>query len=59
MGRPEYPKDLREFRQRFTTPQSCLEYLVQSRWAVRSGSPESTVEALKIFIVRHLLKIIV
>jgi hypothetical protein len=32
MGRPEYPKDMREFRQRFTTPQACLEYLVQSRW---------------------------
>ncbi len=32
MGRPEYPKDMREFRQRFATPQACLEYLVQSRW---------------------------
>lgn len=32
MPRPEYPKDMREFRRRFTTPQACLEYLVQSRW---------------------------
>ena len=32
MGRPEYPKDIREFRQRFSTPQACLEYLTQSRW---------------------------
>ena len=32
MGRPEFPKDMREFRQRFSTPQACLEYLAQSRW---------------------------
>jgi len=32
MGRPEFPKDMREFRQRFSTPQACLEYLTQSRW---------------------------
>lgn len=32
MGRPEFPKDMREFRQRVSTPQACLEYLTQSRW---------------------------
>lgn len=32
MGRPEYPKTLKEFRQKFSTDQSCLEYLAQSRW---------------------------
>lgn len=32
MGRPEYPKDMREFCQRFFTPRACLEYLVRSRW---------------------------
>ena len=32
MGRPEYPKDMRDFRRRFSTPQACLEYLTQSRW---------------------------
>lgn len=32
MGRPGYPKDMREFRQRFSTPESCRQYLVQCRW---------------------------
>lgn len=32
MGRPEYPKDMREFRRRFSTPEACREYLVQCRW---------------------------
>lgn len=32
MGRPEYPKDIREFRRRFSTPEACREYLVQCRW---------------------------
>lgn len=32
MGRPEYPKNMRDFRRRFSTPQACLEDLTQSRW---------------------------
>ncbi len=32
MGRPGYPKNMREFRQRFSTPEACREYLVQCRW---------------------------
>jgi len=32
MPRPDYPKDMREFRQRFSTPEACREYLVQCRW---------------------------
>jgi hypothetical protein len=32
MARPGYPKDMREFRQRFSTPEACREYLVQCRW---------------------------
>ena len=32
MSKLEYPKTLREFRQKFSTDQSCLEYLAQSRW---------------------------
>ena len=32
MGRPEYPKDIREFRLRFSTLRACLDYLTQSRW---------------------------
>ena len=32
MGRPEYPKDMREFRRRFSTLEACREYLVQCRW---------------------------
>ena len=32
MARPEYPKDLREFRRRFATDDACVEYLIQCRW---------------------------
>jgi hypothetical protein len=32
VSQPEYPKTLREFRQKFSSDQSCLEYLAQSRW---------------------------
>ncbi len=32
MGRPEFPKTLREFRQQFSSDAICLEYLAQSRW---------------------------
>jgi len=32
MGRPEYPKDMPEFRRRFSTPEACREYPVQCRW---------------------------
>ncbi len=42
MGRPQYPKDMREFRQRFTSRQACLEYLVQSRWPDEFVCPTCT-----------------
>lgn len=42
MGRPKYPKDMREFRQRFTSRQACLEYLVQSRWPDGFVCPKCT-----------------
>ena len=32
MGRPEFPKDMREVRPRCSPPQACLESLTQSRW---------------------------
>lgn len=32
MGRPEYPKDMREFRQKFSNEAACLEYLIRCRW---------------------------
>ena len=32
MGRPGYPRDLREFRRQFSTNEACLEYLVRCRW---------------------------
>lgn len=32
MGRPKFPKTLREFRQQFSSDAICLEYLAQSRW---------------------------
>lgn len=32
MGRPGYPKTMREFRDQFSSNESCLDYLVRSRW---------------------------
>lgn len=32
MGRPGYPKTMREFRDQFSTREACLDYLIQSRW---------------------------
>ena len=32
MGRPEYPKDMKEFRRKFSTVLACMEYLSQCRW---------------------------
>ncbi|MDR3565412.1 MAG: IS1595 family transposase [Negativicutes bacterium] len=32
MPRPDFPKTLREFRQKFASDSACLEYLVASRW---------------------------
>jgi transposase-like protein len=32
MARPEYPKDMREFRRKFATEAACIEYLIQCRW---------------------------
>ena len=32
MGRPGYPKDMREFRQKFSSDAGCLEYLIQCHW---------------------------
>ena len=32
MGRPGDPKNMRELRQRFSTPEACRAYLVQCRW---------------------------
>jgi transposase-like protein len=32
MGRPEFPKTLREFRRQFSTDAACQAYLAQSRW---------------------------
>ena len=32
MGKPKYPKDLIGFRNRFSTKESCFQYLFQCRW---------------------------
>ena len=32
MTRPDFPKTIFEFQKRFSTEQSCLEFLIQSRW---------------------------
>jgi transposase-like protein len=32
MGRPGYPKTMRDFRDQFSSREACLDYLVQSRW---------------------------
>lgn len=32
MARPEYPKNMREFREQFATEEACIDYLIQCRW---------------------------
>ena len=32
MARADYPKTMREFQERFTSREACLEYLAESRW---------------------------
>ncbi len=32
MGRPSYPRTMREFRDQFSARDACLNYLVESRW---------------------------
>ena len=32
MGRPGYPKTMREFQQQFSSREACLDYLVKCRW---------------------------
>lgn len=32
MTRPDFPKTIFEFQQRFSTEESCLQFLIQSRW---------------------------
>ena len=32
VGRPEYPRDIRAFRQKFATQEACAEYLIRCRW---------------------------
>jgi hypothetical protein len=32
MGRPTYPKTLKEFRERFPMDEDCFKYLIESRW---------------------------
>jgi transposase-like protein len=32
MPRPDYPKDIREFRRKFSTDKACLDYLSECRW---------------------------
>ncbi len=32
MGRPGYPKTMREFHEQFSSRETCLDYLVKSRW---------------------------
>ena len=32
MPRPDYPKTMREFRQKYATKAACVEYLIQCRW---------------------------
>lgn len=51
MPRPEYPKNMRDFRQRFSTEKACVDYLIQCRWpdgficprcSSKDGAPIST-----------------
>jgi hypothetical protein len=55
MGRPEYPKDMREFRRRFSTPQVYLEYLTQSRWPAGFVCPKCSGQSAWLSSTRDVL----
>ena len=33
MGRPDFPRTIMDFQERFATEAACLEYLAASRWS--------------------------
>lgn len=56
MGRPEYPKDMREFRRKFASDEACREYLVQSRWPDGFVCPQCSAKSAWLNKRRYLFE---
>ena len=56
MGRPEYPKDMREFREKFTTQEACVEYLIRCRWPEGFVCPRCSGNTGTLLKTRPLIK---
>ena len=54
MGRPEYPRDIREFRQKFATQEACTEYLIRGRWPEGVVCPKCSGKASTLLRTRLL-----
>src|SRR3989338_6910022 len=54
MGRPDYPKDMRDFRKRFSSDIACLEYLVQCRWPEGFVCPKCSSKSAMLISSRYV-----
>ena len=56
MGRPGYPKDMREFRQQFATNAACLAYLVRCRWTDGFVCPQCSGKSAWLHSTRYVFE---
>ncbi|MGA8218620.1 MAG: IS1595 family transposase [Solirubrobacterales bacterium] len=54
MGRPDFPRTIVEFQERFSDEAACLEYLAASRWPDRYRCPACDGEWAWVLARRHL-----
>jgi hypothetical protein len=53
--KPAYPKTVRDFRQQFASEESCIQYLIQSRWPDGFSCPRCQHDAYWYLANRKLL----
>lgn len=56
MGRPEYPKDLREFRRKYSNDAACLEYLIRCRWPDGFACPKCSGKSVALLSTRPVFQ---
>lgn len=56
MGRPEYPKDMREFRRKFSSDAACLEYLIRCRWPDGFVCPKCSSKSATLLTTRPVFQ---
>jgi transposase-like protein len=56
MGRPESPKDMREFRRKFSSDAACLDYWIQCRWPEGFVCPKCSGKSAALLSTRPVFK---